>query len=338
MHTQLLIDELVRQTTVLIAQLSTAAGLRSPLSQIADQVFLELSRELEQQGVRQKVVADMFGLALRSYQVKRKRLSEGDDESAATLWQALFADLSEKSSTRQELERRHRLHTPRHIGATLQDMVKSGLAYSSGQGPDTIYGITSDSDRQHLDQQQSERALSNLIWYLAASGSANTRLAIEQQVRASAQEVDAAINSLLTAGRLIQDGELLRARRFEVMVGAEHGWETAVCDHFRAVATAIANKVTNPQSDAADEVGGGTVSFRVNRAHPYAREVYALLRDTRERTNSLWQRVASYNESNPASDGDDRVTFYFGQNVISSAEEHGQDLETRVASALDTPR
>lgn len=74
MNVQLLIDEIVRQTTVLIAQLSTAAGLRAPLSHLADQVFVELARELDAQGVRRKVVADMFGMALRSYQMKLRRL------------------------------------------------------------------------------------------------------------------------------------------------------------------------------------------------------------------------------------------------------------------------
>ncbi|MDH5674692.1 MAG: hypothetical protein OEZ06_21370 [Myxococcales bacterium] len=65
MNTRLLIDSIVRQTMVLIAQLSTVQGARSPLSHVADQVFLELTRKLESQGVRRQVVADMFGMALR---------------------------------------------------------------------------------------------------------------------------------------------------------------------------------------------------------------------------------------------------------------------------------
>lgn len=75
MESRHLIDAIVQQTTLLIAQLSTAAGIRAPLARLADQVFLELSRELEAQGVTRKVAADMFGLALRSYQKKIQRLS-----------------------------------------------------------------------------------------------------------------------------------------------------------------------------------------------------------------------------------------------------------------------
>ena len=93
MHVKLLIDEIVRQTTVLIAQLSTAAGIRAPLSHLADQVFMELARELEAQGVRRTVVADMFGLALRSYQLKFQRLSEAP-RPHTSLWQDIHRELS----------------------------------------------------------------------------------------------------------------------------------------------------------------------------------------------------------------------------------------------------
>ena len=64
-ETRHLIDAIVQQTTLLIAQLATSAGIRAPLAHIADQVFLDLANEIEQQGVSRKVVADMFGLALR---------------------------------------------------------------------------------------------------------------------------------------------------------------------------------------------------------------------------------------------------------------------------------
>lgn len=80
METRHLIAAIMQQTTVLIAQLSTAAGIRAPLARIADQVFLDLGRELEAQGVTRKVAADMFGLALRSYQKKIQRLSESETQ------------------------------------------------------------------------------------------------------------------------------------------------------------------------------------------------------------------------------------------------------------------
>lgn len=39
MNPRYLVDQLVRQTTVLIAQLSTASGIRAPLAHVADQVL-----------------------------------------------------------------------------------------------------------------------------------------------------------------------------------------------------------------------------------------------------------------------------------------------------------
>jgi len=43
-NVNLLIDALVRQTTVLVAQLATAAGSRAQLAHTANQVFLDLVR------------------------------------------------------------------------------------------------------------------------------------------------------------------------------------------------------------------------------------------------------------------------------------------------------
>ena len=62
MNVSVVIDAVIRQTTVLIAQLATTGGIRSPLSRLANQVFLNLVGELESQGVGRKVIADMFGL------------------------------------------------------------------------------------------------------------------------------------------------------------------------------------------------------------------------------------------------------------------------------------
>ena len=46
MQAQVMIDAMIRQQTILIAHLATAAGMRAPLAHIADQIFLEISKEL----------------------------------------------------------------------------------------------------------------------------------------------------------------------------------------------------------------------------------------------------------------------------------------------------
>lgn len=90
MKTQLLIDFIVQQTTVLIAKLSTADGFPSPLAYIANQVFIELAAELENQGVNRKVTADMFGISLRSYRRRIQRAKESASVKRRTLWEAVL--------------------------------------------------------------------------------------------------------------------------------------------------------------------------------------------------------------------------------------------------------
>jgi hypothetical protein len=104
MDSRILIDAVVRQTTLLIAQLATSTGIRAPLAHLADQVFLELAQEIEQQGVSKKVAADMFGMALRTYQRKVGRLRESVSVAEKTLWQAVLEHVSQHGSvTRTQL-------------------------------------------------------------------------------------------------------------------------------------------------------------------------------------------------------------------------------------------
>src|SRR5215813_6022389 len=131
MDAKLLIDAIVRQTTVLIAQLSTTAGIRAPLAHVADQVFLDLAQEIEAQGVGRKVVADMFGLALRSYQKKVQRLTESATLRERTLWEAVLDFLSEQGSvTRGRVFERFRRDSEHDVAAVLADLVSQGLVYS----------------------------------------------------------------------------------------------------------------------------------------------------------------------------------------------------------------
>src|SRR5215510_279292 len=128
MDAKLLIDAIMRQTTVLIAQLSTAAGIRAPLAHVADQVFLDLASEIEAQGVGRKVVADMFGLALRSYQRKVQRLVESSTEQERTLWEALLEMIQREGSlSRSDLQVRFGHDGAMAVASVLRDLVDSGL-------------------------------------------------------------------------------------------------------------------------------------------------------------------------------------------------------------------
>src|SRR5689334_22590474 len=164
MNLKLLIDGVVRQTTVLIAQLSTSAGVRAPLAHVADQVFVELAREIEAQGVRRQVVADMFGLALRSYQKKMRRLTESATVLNNTLWTAVLALVEEEQPSRKRVLERFERDGEREVAAVLKDLVRSGLVATTGTGDQAVYSVTSEAVRDKLRRAGDLESLVGLGW------------------------------------------------------------------------------------------------------------------------------------------------------------------------------
>jgi hypothetical protein len=314
MNVKLLIDDIVRQTTVLIAQLSTAAGVRAPLSHIADQVFVELAKEIESQGVRRKVVADMFGLALRSYQLKVQRLLD-QERPTTSIWQDVYGELTAGARTKQELSDALRPADPKDVASVLRDLVGSGLAYSSGRGAATVYGLTSEADRKRLTLVDEQQALVNMVWQLVATERALSREELLGQLNVSARSIERALIVLGEDGRVTEREGRLAAESLSIPVGAEQGWEAAVSDHFRSVATAIANKLRWGRSAPGDVVGGATLSYTVHEQHPLRAEVYSLLERVRAETSALQERVAEHNKLTPPPEDAVRVTFYFGQTL-----------------------
>lgn len=326
MESRLLIDSIVRQTTLLIAQLATSAGIRAPLAHLADQVFLELSREIEQQGVTRKVAADMFGLALRRYQRKVNRLRESVSFSERTLWQAVLDFITERGSvTRSELAASFKRDDESDLAAVLNDLVTSGLLYSTGRGLGAAYRSTSQSDREHMAAERTLEMLTYLVWLALAVPGGLTREELTHQFPEQVGDLDAALAALLDDGRaerIAAEAEpRFHSKRVMIPVGSEAGWESAVFDHFRAVCTALANKVRLGGATAAAQtlIGGTTFSFDLTPEHPHADEVKGLLTRVRTDAHELWKRVSTYNAKHPpAEDRLERVIFYAGQNYIGS--------------------
>jgi hypothetical protein len=318
MDVKLLIDAIVRQTTVLIAQLSTSAGIRAPLSHIADQVFLDLASEIEAQGVTRKVAADMFGLALRSYQKKVQRLTESATMRDRTLWEVVLDFLAEQGSvTRERLFERFRRDSAEDVAAVLNDLVGQGIVYSTGRGASSVFGLSSDADRKRVVAGDRSESAQALVW-LSLYRQAMSRRELHASLALDAVDVDQALSNLEREGRVRDVSGKFRADTFVVPVGAAKGWEIAVFDHFSAVARAIAAKLRRgaPQSGADDVIGGATLTFELSASHPLRDEVRGLLRRVRNDVNELWSRVGEHNERQPIADGDkELVTFYFGQNA-----------------------
>ena len=332
LNTKFLIDAIVHQTTVLIAQLSTASGIRAPLSHIADQVFLELSREIEAQGVSRKVVADMFGLAIRTYQKKVQRVTESVLARERTLWQAVLEHLqAQGSSSRRELLVRFDRDDPIVVGSVLNDLVSNGLVFKTGSGETALFGITQAQDLVRAIREQRRESLVPVVWVLVYRAGDVTRAALMEQLGTDDESLDTALAALLAAGQIRsndgeKDGELptYSAESFVVPVDSEHGWEAAVFDHFQAVVRAIGTKLRLGVTKAKhhDQVGGATLGFDIRPGHPQYDEVLGLLRRVRGEVNELWERVQAHNATDPLPE-DERteVLFYFGQCVTPPDEE-----------------
>lgn len=327
MDAKLLIDGIVQQTTILLAQVSTAAGVRAPLAHVADQVFIELAREIEAQGVRRKVAADMFGLALRTYQKRVQRLTGGPPSRHRTLWEAVYEFLSRKQRvTRAEVNQRFRYEPAEHVGAVLSDLVQQGMAFATGHGQATVYRIVESEDRAALLADGTDDALTDMVWLHVYRHGPLRRSELESAFTVGEQRLTAAIDVLSRRGRLraqLERDPILAADTFEVQVGDKQGWEAAVFDHFSTVATALASKLRiGPRSSHNDRVGGSTHSFDVYPGHPMEEEVYDLLRTVRQQVDALWERVSRHNRAHPVHDDRKvKVSFYFGQTVSDAAED-----------------
>ncbi len=320
MNIKLLVDNIMRQTTVLIAQLSTAAGVRAPLAHIADQVFLSLAKEIEAQGVGRKVVADMFGMALRGYQLKTQRLTESQSTQGRTLFEAVLEYIEKQGAvTRRDLLERFRHDGERETVGVLSDLVGSGLVHATGRGAGTLYGVTSEAERQRLTRESDEQALGDMLWGAIYRGPGRTVSALASELCLSEAQLQAPVARLIDEGVIQRDDAgKLRAWGFQIPVGAEHGWESAVFDHFQAMATAVATKLQllSRPNPLGNSVGGTTLRFQLTPSHPQKERVMRLLEETRTQLNTLWREVSDYNGAHGIAD-DQRfdVVFYFGQSV-----------------------
>jgi len=325
MNPRVLIDALVRQTTLLIASISTAEGLRSPLGHIANEVFVGLVTELEHQGHSNKVIADMFGMALRSYRQKVQRLGESATARGVTLWSAVQSFLAERgSASRRDLLKNFSYDEEASVRGILSDLVESGLVMRSGRGEDTHYRVATDEELRDLGAFAESRPLESnaaLLWVHIYREGPLSRQRLAQLVPLPEAALDAALDALLSDGRVRREpspqGERYATEEVLIPVGEAAGWEAAIIDHHRALVNAIAAKVKAGErgSSAADEVGGTTLTFDLWPGHPREREVRELLHSTRARVLALWQDVTEYNRQNPHADPY-QLSFYCGQYLV----------------------
>jgi hypothetical protein len=325
-NVNLLIDNIVRQTTVLVAQLATAAGGRAPLAHVAGQVFVELVRELKAQGLGNKVIADMFGLTLRTYHDRVRRASESVTERGASLWEAVLRYVRQRQMlSRAELLQRFRADDEASVRGVLSDLVDSGLLFKSGRGDHTTYRAASDAEASAVLAGNPAAAAAGMVWVLLHQSGPRSAEELGRELNLSSESVEQSLTMLLAQGRCRREGDHFRADQCVILYGDELGWEAALFDHFQAMVTAIGSKVTQGKNRAAlgETTGGSTYHFDLYRGHPKEREVLELLGSVRERASLLRAEVerAGVPENTSGASAAEtpesyRVVFYVGQNAV----------------------
>ena len=324
MNINLLIDSIVRQTTILIAQLATSAGMRAPLAHTANQVFVDLARELKRQGLGNKVIADMFGLALRTYHDRIARLSESHTVRGQSLWTAVLEHIQEKKVVgRAALLERFRHDDDASVRGVLRDLVESGLVFQSGRGDTLTYRAVSPEDCEAIAGEPREDGIQSLVWVAVRRYAPATAEQIAAAMAMGQETAQAALEKLVADGRISaveRDG----VRKYEcggcvIPLGSPVGWEAAVFDHYQAMVTALCTKVRMGRTIAAidDSVGGSTYGFEVWPGHPLRTEAFGFLASVRQLGSSLRARIETHNREHPAHENAERVIAYVGQSVLS---------------------
>jgi hypothetical protein len=315
MDITLLINAIVRQTTVLIAQLATSGGVRAPLSHIANQVFLDLSAELSAQGVSRKVSADMFGMALRAYRKKIQRLGESSTMRGRSLWEAVleYVEAGPAVSRREVLER-FRNDDDALVRSVLHDLVENGLVSSSGSGAGAVYRATTDDERQALVRNGS--GLEEFVWVVVYRQGPITTTSLERQCGVRPGALATPLQRLVNEQRISKVGDdSWRAGEFAVPLGAQSGWEAAVFDHYHALVKTLSARLQQLDTSVpGDTTGGSTYTFEVWPGHPHQDEVLGTLGRLRKELGALRSKVEAHNREG-LPDRYQSVVIYGGQSV-----------------------
>ena len=318
MNAQILIDSLVQQFTVLVAQLATHGGVRTEVAHVANQVFADLARELQAQGVSRKVSADMFGMALRAYQRKLRRLESGDRRRAPTLGKAVLDAIAARGSLgRSELLARWGREDEALVRGLLRDLVDRGQLVATGRGTSTRYRLPNDRE---LDARATSHdgGLEEWLWAFVYRNGPITAEALAGRLPLAQAQLTERLESLAASGRLARTRKGYVAQDMSVPLASAAGWEAAVFDHLQAVVQAITQRLQRGAGvpKGAELAGGSTYSFDIWDGHPLTAEVEGSLARFRVEQTRLRERVDAWNRDHGRPARYRQVVMYGGQCVL----------------------
>jgi len=277
----------------------------------------------------------MFGMALRAYVRKVRRLDEAQSEPGVTVWQAVLDFIRSEGLVRKSrvLERFAR-EDELQLAGVIHDLIQSGLVFVSGVNEQAVYRASTELELGELAQLSSEEGLVELVWVLVYREGPLTEADLAARVARKPEDVHAALEVLMTDGRVrrLADGRM-EAIDFVVPRGAEVGWEAAVFDHVQAVVQTICQRLqraTQPQHPVGS-IGGSTYSFDLGREHPLAGEVKGQLEALRQRLGELRQRVDAHNREAGLPAEYEQVVTYVGQCILDKEQGNAgaNDQETK---------
>lgn len=322
MNIAVLIDAIVRQTSVLVAQLAVAGG-RPSLAHTSNQIFIDVVRELKQQGVGNKVIADMFGMALRTYHDRVKRLEQEARYGGCSLWEAVLRYIADAGTISQaDLLVRFRNEDALTLRGVIKDLVDSGRVSRTGRGNTVLFRCSEASSAEHtsdLAVRPNERRVANLVWVAVSRLGVCSFAQVCEQVPSHEAELHNALVLLVSENKLraVVDEGGTRYAAGECVIGSKDpfGWEAAMFDHYQAMVQALCARLTSSDTEAAEPRGGGsTYAYVVSEEHPMRDEVMGFLNEVRRRAEDLRKRVSDYNREHPESIQNPlRVTTYVGQ-------------------------
>ena len=319
MNRNLLIDQVVRQTMVLIAHLATHGGARTPLSDVADRVFRGLVDELEAQSLSHKVIADMFGLALRTYYDRVKRLTESATMRGRTLWEALYQYVQyQEQATRDAILSRFRHDDDQMVRAVLHDLTQSGLLAKHGRGVRTTYSVVQTPD---VDQRKTLTALVQVALFHQGETDAP---ALAASLGAAEDAVADALAALVLDGRAERvAGATVRYRVATYLIPASDpaGFEAAVLDHVQAFIGGLCHRLRRrgAQTPIDGAIGGSTYTFDVAPDNPTWDRVVGLLARHRAELSALRDEADAFEAARAKPARTLRFHFYCGENVLGEA-------------------
>jgi len=288
------------------------------LNGIADRFFSSIVAELEAQNIRQKVIADMFGIPLRSFQYRMSRLSRSRTDTGRLLWEVIFEYLQSESEVTlgQTLTRFYR-EDEATVRGLLGDLVDSGLADRTGRGPTSTYRLATSDQLDEYTPARAERAREALVGITIFREGPISQPELVERINMTDLQVSAAISGLAERNQLglSEKGGVTRysLARFVMPIGASGSAEAAVYDHFQAVFETIATRVAPTEVPPPKEIGGSTYSFDIWPGHAEEEPIKSLLSDVREKVSEIGARALAFESTNLRPHPFKRITFYVGQ-------------------------